>query len=172
MRFLATHDSLTELLNRRELVARIGGVLDRKQLASARVGVLFIDLDGLKPVNDMYGHSVGDEVIVTVARRIRAHVRSDDILARFGGDEFVLVLPTMRSEEDAMRKAAGLHAAVEAPMIIESHEIRVTLSIGVAVVAPGEDPHTALRQADTALYRAKREGRARTIRFDPAIDAA
>lgn len=172
LRFLATHDSLTELLNRRELVTRISGVLARRQRTGVNVGVLFIDLDGLKPINDTYGHAVGDEVIVTVARRIRAQVRSNDILARFGGDEFVLVLPALRSGDDATRIAAGLHAAVELPMPIEGHEIGITLSIGVAVVTPGQDPDVALRQADTALYRAKREGRARTARYDPVVDGA
>lgn len=167
LRFLATHDSMTELFNRHELVSRISGVLEQTPRSGINVGVLFIDLDGLKPVNDSYGHAVGDEVIVTVARRIRAQVRSGDVLARFGGDEFVLVLPAIHNYEDAERIAASLHEAVEVPMVLDGNEITVTLSIGVAVVRPGEDPDVALSQADSALYEAKRAGRARTARYTP-----
>jgi diguanylate cyclase (GGDEF)-like protein/PAS domain S-box-containing protein len=170
LRFLATHDSLTELLNRRELVTRISGVLGRTPRTGINVGVLFIDLDGLKPVNDTYGHVVGDEVIVTVARRIREQVRANDVLARFGGDEFVLVLPAVHTVNDVERIAAGLHDVVERPMSIEGYEITMTLSIGVAVVHPGQDPDVALKQADAALYRAKREGKARTAVFDAQRD--
>ncbi len=167
LRFMATHDSLTELLNRRELVTRVSGVLGRTQRTGVNVGVLFIDLDGLKPLNDTFGHAVGDEIIITVARRIKRQVRANDILARFGGDEFVLVLPAIHTVQDAQGVAEMLHASVGAPMLIEGHSITVTLSIGVTVVRPGEDPDAAMRQADSALYRAKREGRARTVVYDP-----
>ena len=170
LRFLATHDSLTELFNRRELVTRIAGILGQTPRTGVNVGVLFIDLDNLKAVNDSNGHAVGDEVIVTVAQRIRGQIRTNDVLARFGGDEFVLVLPAIHSAEDAQRVASSLHAAVEVPIVTGQRQIAVTLSIGVAIVRPGEDPDVAMRQADAALYRAKREGRARTVVYDPRID--
>ena len=172
LRFLATHDSLTELLNRRELVTRIAGVLGQTPRTGVNVGVLFIDLDNLKAINDSNGHAVGDQVIVTVARRIRGQIRTNDVLARFGGDEFVLVLPAIHSVDDAERIAQNLHSAVEVPITAEDRQIAVTLSIGVAVVRPGENPDVAMRQADAALYRAKREGRARTVVYDPRIDGA
>ncbi|HRY09676.1 MAG TPA: GGDEF domain-containing protein, partial [Candidatus Nanopelagicales bacterium] len=99
-------------------------------------------------------------------------IRTNDVLARFGGDEFVLVLPAIHSADDAERIAANLHAAVEVPITAEGRQIAVTLSIGVAIVRPGESPDVAMRQADAALYRAKREGRARTVVYDPRIDGA
>ena len=170
LRFLATHDSLTELLNRRELVTRIAGVLGQTPRTGVNVGVLFIDLDNLKAINDSNGHAVGDQVIVTVAQRIRSQIRTNDVLARFGGDEFVLVLPAIHSSEDAERIASSLHSVVEMPIEAEGRLVAITLSIGVAVVRPGEDPDVAMRQADAALYRAKREGRARTVRYDPRVD--
>ena len=172
LRFLATHDSLTELLNRRELVTRISGVLGQTPRTGVNVGVLFIDLDNLKAINDSNGHAVGDEVIVTVAQRIRGQIRNNDVLARFGGDEFVLVLPAIHSVEDAQRIADTVHSAVEVPITAEGRQLAVTLSIGVAVVRPGEDPDVAMRQADAALCRAKREGRARTVVYDPGLDGA
>ena len=172
LRFLATHDSLTELLNRRELVTRISGVLAQTPRTGIHVGVLFIDLDGLKSVNDTYGHAVGDEVIVTVARRIRDRVRGNDVLARFGGDEFVLVLPAIHTVDDVLRICVELHRSVEQPMVIGELAIVMTMSVGVVVVSPGEDPDTALREADAALYRAKREGRARTVVYDPQLDGS
>ncbi len=171
LRFLATHDSLTELLNRRELVTRISGVLAQTPRTGIHVGVLFIDLDGLKSVNDTYGHAVGDEVIVTVARRVRDRVRVNDVLARFGGDEFVLVLPAIHGVDDVARICEELHRAVTQPMAVGERTIVMTMSVGVAVVSPGEDPDSALRRADAALYRAKREGRARTVVYDPRLDA-
>jgi diguanylate cyclase (GGDEF)-like protein/PAS domain S-box-containing protein len=167
LRFLATHDSLTELLNRRELVTRVTGLLTRTPRTGVNVGVLFIDLDRLKPINDTYGHAVGDEVIVTVAHRIYDRVRGTDVVARFGGDEFVVVLPAVHSIEDLAQIAANLHACVREPMSIDGQQIQATLSIGAALVPPGSDPDVALKQADAALYRAKREGRDRTVLYDP-----
>lgn len=170
LRFLATHDSMTELLNRRELVNRISGVLSQRPRTGVNTGVLFIDLDGLKPVNDTYGHAVGDAVIVTVAQRIRQRIRANDLLARFGGDEFVLVLPAIHSVVDTERIATSLHEAVGAPMDIEGNRITMTLSVGIALVSSGDTSDVALRRADAALYRAKRQGKACTAVYDPDLD--
>lgn len=163
LRFLATHDSLTELLNRRELVARVSGILCQTPRRGESIGILFIDLDRLKPINDTYGHAVGDEVIITVARRLRDHVRASDIVARFGGDEFVVVLPAVHSPDDVERISEVLHEAVRQPIHHESADIRTSMSVGAVVVEPGSDPNVALRQADEALYSAKRQGRDRTV---------
>jgi diguanylate cyclase (GGDEF)-like protein len=170
LRFLATHDSMTELLNRHELMTRVSGVLSQRPRTGVNIGVLFFDLDGLKPVNDTYGHAVGDAVITTVADRIRRRIRSSDLLARFGGDEFVLVLPAVHAVHDVERIAASLHEAVNEPMDIEGNTISMTLSIGVSVVESGESADVALRRADSALYRAKRQGKACTAVYDPELD--
>lgn len=163
LRFLATHDSLTELLNRRELVARVAGILQQKPRTGQNIGILFIDLDRLKPINDTYGHAVGDEVIITVARRLRDKVRASDIVARFGGDEFVVVLPAVHSDADVERIADVLHEAIREPIRYEGTGVRTSMSVGAVVVQPGCDPDVALRQADEALYEAKRQGGDRTV---------
>jgi diguanylate cyclase (GGDEF)-like protein len=170
LRFLATHDSLTELLNRRELVARAAGILGQTPRTGENVGVLFADIDQLKPINDSLGHGIGDEVITTVAQRIRQQVRTSDVVARFGGDEFVLVLPAVHTEQDVLRIAEQIHDEVRRPMRVEGHDVSATLSIGAVMVRPGTPPEDAFRRADQALYRAKREGRDRTVLFDPRID--
>lgn len=166
LRFMATHDSLTELLNRRELLVQVSGILSQKPRTGENVGVLFVDLDNLKRINDNYGHGVGDEVIVTVAQRIRSRLRAADVVARFGGDEFVVVLPAVHSAENVERIATVLHEAVREPIAAGDVLVHASLSIGGVIVPPGSDPDEVLRRADEALYRAKREGRDRTVMSD------
>lgn len=163
--FLATHDSLTALLNRRELVSRVERILGQTMRSGEQVGILFIDLDHLKLINDTYGHQAGDEVIVTAARRIRNLLRMDDLVARFGGDEFVVVLPGVHDHGDVTRLSELLHKAVSQPIEIEGLPITTSFSVGAVVVPTGADPDVALRQADQALYEAKRRGRSRTVLF-------
>jgi diguanylate cyclase (GGDEF)-like protein len=167
LRFLATHDSLTELLNRRELLVQVSGILGQKPRTGDQVGILFIDMDHLKSINDSYGHAAGDAVIVTVAQRIREQLRATDVVARFGGDEFVVVLPAVHTLSDVERLAGMLHDEVRKPVVVNGSRIKTSLSIGGVIVAPGSDPHVALRDADQALYRAKRDGRDRTVMVDP-----
>jgi diguanylate cyclase (GGDEF)-like protein len=107
---------------------------------------------------------------VTIAQRIREQVRATDVVARFGGDEFVLVLPSVHTTDDVVRIAEGLHRVVRAPIEVDGISVAVTLSIGAVMVQPGSDPDRAFRFADQALYRAKRDGRDRTILYDERID--
>ena len=163
LQFLATHDPLTNLVNRRELITEIDERLTHEPRAGVNVAVLFIDVDGLKSINDTYGHLVGDGVIATVAQRLRRSVRHADVVARMGGDEFVIVLTAITTLDDAGRVAAKIHAQFNAPIHTGDHTIPITLSIGLTLIAPGDNADTALTRADTALYQAKNEGRNRTV---------
>lgn len=170
LRQQAHYDSLTELLNRRELVSRAEYLLDRATRTGSSLAVLFIDLDQLKPVNDSLGHLIGDGVLREMASRIRAGVRATDVVARYGGDEFVVLLPDIHDVEDAVRVAESIRTAAIRPVMVSGQPVAVTLSIGVALTSPGDHVETAFQRADAALYRAKGAGRNRVTVFDPDID--
>ena len=164
---LASRDPLTDLVNRRGLYERIEAATQQPGSGPHVLGILFIDLDGLKDANDSLGHLAGDEVIIQSAHRIRSSVRRDDVVARFGGDEFVVLLPSVRQAGDAQRVASVIHEAVEQPIRVDGTELRISCSIGVTILREGDDPGDALARADSATYRAKHAGRGRTVVFDP-----
>lgn len=164
---LATHDPLTGLLNRRSLLERMDPILAHHGRRSTRLAVLYLDVDGLKPVNDTHGHLAGDQLIVEVGQRIREQVREEDLASRLGGDEFVVVLPDSDGMHDALTVAEKLKAAIAAPCMVNGAEIRVTVSIGIAIAEPDEVPARVLQHADLALYRAKENGRDRIEVFMP-----
>jgi diguanylate cyclase (GGDEF)-like protein/PAS domain S-box-containing protein len=170
LRFLATHDSLTQLLNRRALLARMGTVLAHAPRRNGRMAVLFADLDGLKDVNDAYGHAAGDQLIVEAARRLTAQVRDEDLVARLGGDEFVLVLPSVTGLDDALAVARKVIASMGPPLNLGGHDVSLGISVGVALADGDDDAATLLRNADAALYRAKDGGRNRIEVHVPAAD--
>lgn len=170
LRFLASHDALTSLANRRELTERMGSILGHRPRTGTRLGVLFLDLDGLKPINDTLGHSAGDGLLVAAAQRIASALRSDDVVARIGGDEFVVALPSIHSIADAEAVAGKIHQALAEPIAVDGHELCITVSIGAVVADPGDDTDAVLAQADHALYRAKRAGKNRTVAYDPDLD--
>ncbi len=164
----ATHDGLTELPNRAALVERLDELLAHADVG--QVSVLFIDLDNFKVVNDSLGHGVGDELLRQIAGRLRHVMRDSDRLARFGGDEFVVMVD---GGVDPATVAERLRRAVQRPVIIGEHELVVTASIGFAVNASSElSADELLRDADAAMYRAKAAGRDRVEAFTEATRAA
>jgi len=165
LHFMATHDPLTQMLNRRELLARMSKVLAHAPRGGSHLAVLFADLDGLKAVNDTFGHAAGDEIIVEVARRLSGLVRGDDLAARIGGDEFVIVLPTVSGPDGARAVARKIQEAIAEPLLVDGYPTSVGVSIGIALADAGDDPQTVLRHADSALYLAKKAGGSRSEVF-------
>jgi len=152
----ALHDSLTNLPNRRLLRDRLDTALSRAQRSGARVGVLFVDLDRFKAVNDTYGHDVGDEVLVSVASGILGALRSNDTVARLGGDEFVIVCEELGSDDDLRRLVDRLLEGVSRPITVHGRKVSVSASVGVAIAGPEADSGDELmRLADLAMLRAK-----------------
>jgi diguanylate cyclase (GGDEF)-like protein/PAS domain S-box-containing protein len=164
----ANHDALTGLPNRELFLERLAGHLSRP---SSRVAVLFVDLDDFKVVNDSLGHSAGDRLISAVAERFSRGLRPDDVIARFGGDEFTVLLPGVLSDEDALRVARRLSDTLREPVVIEGEPRYVSASVGITCSAPDEavDAHALLRDADSAMYRAKQLGKGRCEIFDSSM---
>ena len=134
----AAHDSLTGLPNRAQAMLLMRGALSRAQRSGAVVGLLFVDLDGFKQVNDTLGHAAGDEVLVTASRRMQACVRSGDVVARFGGDEFVVLLEPLDEQASAVAVAERLVAALAEPVLLASgREVGIGASVGVALAQDG-----------------------------------
>jgi diguanylate cyclase (GGDEF)-like protein/PAS domain S-box-containing protein len=168
----ALHDDLTGLVNRGVLLDRLGRVLAAPRTADGVVAVVFLDLDQFKWVNDSRSHSAGDALLVQVARALEAAVRPTDTLARFGGDEFVVLCEELQDEDDVLGVVERLAAALERPFELDRPEgqaaVTVTVSMGVATARPGDGtgPEALVRDADIAMYRAKERGRARFEIFD------
>ena len=158
--FLAQFDALTGLPNRALLADRFAQMLVQARRHEAQLGVLFVDLDEFKLVNDSLGHRSGDELLKEIARRLQAAVRSGDTVARIAGDEFAIVLSDLTRPEDAGVVAQKVLEQLGGPIIIGGHELFVTASIGVALFpADGGDVEALLAAADAAMYRAKQSGR-------------
>ncbi len=157
----AHHDALTGLPNRAALVERLDYVLSAT--AEPSVALLFIDLDRFKGVNDAFGHAAGDEVLCAVAERLRACVRSGDIAARIGGDEFVVLCERVRSQGEAEEVAARVVEALGEPFMLAAGEANIGGSVGIAVARAGCTTESILRRADVAVYEAKRMGGSRFV---------
>jgi diguanylate cyclase (GGDEF)-like protein/PAS domain S-box-containing protein len=162
--YAARHDDLTDLPNRSYLMQLLAERLEGAPPNS--VGVIFIDLDQFKVVNDSLGHGIGDDLLEVMAARLREVVRDSDVLARFGGDEFVVVIDGSGHTVDPGEVAERLRRAVLAPVTVDDHELFVTASIGFSLnVDTGMTPADLLRDADAAMYRAKDRGRDRVEAF-------
>jgi two-component system cell cycle response regulator len=163
-RQLATHDALTNVLNRRAVLDGLKQELARIPRGGPTVGVIMVDLDYFKKVNDVHGHLVGDIVLGEAAYRLQSCLRPYDFLGRYGGEEFLVVLPGCATQETA-NAAERLRVRLESsPLKLEEGQIRITGSFGVASSKEvGEDVDAVIWAADAALYRAKREGRNRVV---------
>ena len=162
----ANHDSLTGLPNRELFLERLSGSLS----SEGQVAVLLVDLDDFKVVNDSLGHGAGDRLLSGVAERLCRVLRPGDVIARFGGDEFTVLLPGITSEDYALGVTRRLAEALREPLVLDGERRYVSASVGVSFSAPSEhDPHALLRDADAAMYRAKEMGKSRCEVFDDSM---
>ncbi len=170
----AQHDGLTDLPNRTLLTDRLRHALERRRSESTVLALLFCDVDGFKNINDAFGHQVGDDMLRVVAERLSTAVRPGDTVARIGGDEFVILCENLEDFNDAATIAYRASAAVAAPLTSGPSDLEMTLSIGVAVAAVGDEvtADTLLRDADEAMYKAKRQGPNVVELFDEQLRAA
>lgn len=161
----ANFDSLTGLASRTLFQDRLEHALVRARRTGERAGLLFVDLDGFKSVNDTLGHAAGDEVLRLVAARFKAAVRESETIARYGGDEFCILVDPLPGTAAAGKVAERLLAALQAPLEVSGRELRVTPSIGIAVFPDdARDAGSLVRAADAAMFRAKTSGK-NSVRF-------
>ena len=170
--YQATHDNLTGTFNRIEFKEQLGDALSFSERHSTPVSVAFMDLDRFKQINDRFGHHAGDRILIIVTQRLRRALRKNDVLGRYGGDEFVFVI---RSDHDDLidtHVVDRLMSTVSEPINIDGHQLRVTCSLGIArYPADGTTPEDLLSRADAAMYRAKATGRNLFRFYDSEINA-
>jgi len=168
---LAHHDQLTGLPNRLYLAAHLPGAIEEARRTNSILAVLFLDLDRFKHINDSRGHETGDQLLKAVAERIRATVRTEDVVVRMGGDEFIVVLRSVRNSEQVNDTAVRINEALSAPVLVDGRTLVTTVSIGVSLYPrDGADMGELLRHSDTAMYQAKDRGRNNFQLFSPAMD--
>jgi diguanylate cyclase (GGDEF)-like protein len=167
LQLLAHYDALTGLANRALLTEQMAILLHQANRESKMMALLFLDLDGFKPINDEFGHDVGDRLLKVFAERISSNIRSSDLAARIGGDEFVIVLSDIHEVMHAETFAAMINATLHEPIVFEGNELSIGASIGISVYPDhGEDSEILLKAADIAMYQAKREGKNQYKVFD------
>ncbi len=160
MHYLAYHDVLTELPNRSLFMERLGHALAKRKEAHGIIGVLYLDLDRFKYINDTLGHDVGDRLLTTFSALLQRLARPGDTVARFGGDEFAILMEDLDSAQDIAPQARALLDALAKPLTIEGHPLYISASMGISVAPDdGADVATLLKHADAAMYRAKELGR-------------
>jgi diguanylate cyclase (GGDEF)-like protein len=160
MNHLAHHDVLTDLPNRMLLQDRLGQAIELAHRQGQQLAVMFMDLDRFKHINDSLGHAVGDQLLQSVAQRLVGCVRHSDTVSRHGGDEFVVLLPSIEHAEYAALSAQKMLAALAPPHRIEGHDLSISVSIGISIYPDdGQDAESLIKSADTAMYHAKESGR-------------
>lgn len=170
----AYHDALTGLPNRAHLTETLSRVLARAaRRHDYHFAVLFLDMDRFKVINDSLGHAAGDRFLVEIANRLEQCLRPGDMVARLGGDEFTVLLDDIRDDSDASRVAMKIHEIMKAPCVLDGHKVYSSASIGIALGSAGySSPEELLRDADTAMYRAKEAGKARSAIFNAEMHAS
>ena len=171
---LAHHDPLTQLPNRRQLSDRLGAALARATATGQRLGLLFVDVDNFKSINDTLGHNFGDRVLQGIAERLRAATQGRSLLARLGGDEFTMLIEDVKSVEDVEAHASEIVTTLQQPLTVDGRLLATSASVGASLYPDhAEDAEQLLRAADVALFRAKELGRNRYALYKPALyDAA
>ena len=168
---MAYHDALTDLPNRMLLERRLAEEIGRTERKDLKLAVLFIDLDRFKTINDMLGYAMGDGLLVAVAQRLKENLRSYDVVARLGSDEFVVVLSEVKTEHDVARLARRVLERLKAPFHLGGRKLYITPSMGIAVYpADGNDAQKLLKNADCAMYQAKALGRNNYLYYEPAMN--
>jgi diguanylate cyclase (GGDEF)-like protein/PAS domain S-box-containing protein len=165
----AFYDALTGLANRALLMDRITAAIGNHRKRDTTVALIFFDIDDFKQVNDSLGHSAGDHLLTIIAQRLQSAVRRGDTVARYGGDEFVVLLEGVQSQENAEALASIITRAVQAPVTIANHEVVPTVSAGLAIADGDIDAEGLLGDADTAMYAAKKSGHATLKIYDTAL---
>jgi len=168
IQYYALHDVLTQLPNRKALDDHLAAVLSAAVANQENVGIFFFDVDDFKLINDSLGHTSGDRLLVAVSQRLQGHLREDDLLCRWGGDEFVLVRRRVTSELEVADAARLLLGVLQMPFYCEGQELHITTSIGISIYpTAGKNAETLIKNADTAMYRAKKLGRNNYVLFTP-----
>ena len=172
IRYFAQHDDLTKLVNRVVFHRRLQHAIELADSSGRSVAVFYLDLDGFKPVNDTFGHGVGDQLLMQVSDRLRNAVRDVDTVARMGGDEFAIIQPLLDQQSSCERLAQRIIELLKEPFEVDGNQCRIGISIGIALYPEhAANTEDLLREADTALYRAKTTGKGRFCIFDKAADA-
>lgn len=157
--YQAEHDHLTDLPNRTLLYERLRAGIARADRYGRKLGVVYMDLDQFKPINDKYGHEIGDCLLQAVAHRLNETMRQSDTISRIGGDEFIICLEQIKNEQDAIAATRKIIDSLKSPFQILGQQLAVSASIGIAVYPDhGRETETLLRLADRAMYQAKAEG--------------
>jgi diguanylate cyclase (GGDEF)-like protein len=155
----AMYDPLTKISNRRVFYVSLESAIRKAKLEKSQLALLYIDLDGFKYINDTFGHDLGDKVLCLVTDNFKKVLRSEDLLARVGGDEFTVVIEKIKSKRDVEAVAAKLCMAIEHIKIVDNHPVEISLSIGASFFpSDGDDSETLIKAADQAMYHAKKQG--------------